>query len=200
MDNFFKQFQDNLENRPEPAFEEKDWLALEKQLPPQRESRPLSNLLFWGLAPLLLCSLAANWFFYHQIKNTKQQMAVLNSRFETVNSKTIVIQTDTIYKFHTIVQRDTIYKTRVVRETVVSYLPPTFEGFQKNNLTNLLSNTPLNLPFNSTENILNHHSNDNALLFNQTDSLNYKPLIINELDKLNALPLSFLKIKATEKK
>ena len=134
MDNFFKQFQDNLENRLEPPFEEKDWMALEKRLSPQKEKYPLSMWLFWGLLPLLLSSLAVNWFFYHKIKNTELEVTALNSRFETINSKTIVMQTDTIYKIQTNIQRDTIYKTRILRETVVSYLPPTFEGFQKNNL------------------------------------------------------------------
>ena len=195
MDNFFKQFQDNLENRPEPPFEEKDWLALEKQLPLQKEKHPLSIWLLWGLAPLLLCSLGANWFFYHKMKNTELEVATLNSRFEAVNSKTIVLQTDTIYKNQTIIERDTIYKTRILRETVVSYLLPTFEGFQKNNL--------INKPINSTENIVSRQLKNNAFPLNSKDNSNENyhdnTLIFNELEKLKNIPIAPIKFKKQNK-
>ncbi len=167
MDNFFKQFQDNLDNRPEPPFVEKDWLALEKQLPPQKTKHPLSMWLLWGLAPLLLCSLAANWFFYHKMKNTELEVTALNSRFEAVNSKTIVIQSDTIYKINTIIERDTIYKTRILRETIVSYLPSNYNNFQKNNT--------INTPINATEN------------FNSLEKLNTIPIAPLKLKKQNEL-------------
>lgn len=190
MDNFFKQFQDNLENRPEPPFEEKDWLALEKQLPPQHQKHPLSMWLLWGLAPLLLCSLAANWFFYNKMKNTELAVDSLNSRFEAVNSKTIVIQSDTIYKINTIIERDTIYKTRILKETVVSYLPAPFEGFQKNN--------SINTPINSTENIVNSPLKNNTfplnLKGNSNKSYSDNTLIFNELEKLSLIPISPLKL------
>ena len=187
MDNFFKQFQDNLENRLEPPFEEKDWMALEKRLPPQKEKYPLSMWLLWGLAPLLLSSLAVNWFFYHQIKNTELEVTALNSRFETINSKTIVMQTDTIYKIQTNIERDTIYKTRILRETVVSYLPPTFEGFQKNNL--------INPPINATQNIVDLQLKNNAFPLNLKDNSNDNTLIFNSFEKLNSIPIAPLKIK-----
>lgn len=195
MDNFFKQFQDNLENRPKPAFEEKDWLALEKQLPPQHRKRPLSTLLFWGLAPLLLLSLGANWFFYHKMKNTEQQMALFNNGIETVKSKTIVLQTDTIYKFQTIIERDTIYKTRILRETVVSYLPPIFEDFQKNN--------SINTPINATENMVNSPLKNNTFSLNLNDNFNENKndntLIFNDLEKLKNIPIAPLKLNKQNK-
>ena len=205
MDNFFKQFQDNLENRPQPPFEEKDWLALEKQLPPQHRKRPLSTLLFWTLAPLLLLSLGANWFFYHKMKNTEQQMALFNNGIETVKSKTIVLQTDTIYKFQTIIERDTIYKTRILRETVVTYLPYTPDNFQKNNTVNTplnsINNT-VNTPLNSidtTENIVNEQLKNNAFSVNLKDHSNDNSLIFKELEKLNTIPMSPLKLKKQDK-
>lgn len=196
MDNFFKQFQDNLENRPEPPFEEKDWLTLEKRLEPQPAKYPLiyplgSMWLLWMLALLLLMSLAANGYFYSKIKNNDNLMATMNSRIETTNSKTVVLQTDTIYKIQTIIERDTIYKTRVLRETVVSYLPPTFEGFQKNNLIN----TETNSSFNTTEKGTAEPLKNNTISLNSKDNLTGKTLNFNELEKIKTIPLSFLKIK-----
>jgi hypothetical protein len=124
MDNFLKQFRDNLDNRPEPAFEERDWQALSQRLQPQREKLPLPTWLLWLLAPLFLLSLTANGFQYREMHNTQQKMAVLASRFDTVFNKTqVVIQSDTVYKIHTVFERDTVYKTKIIREKEIVYLP-----------------------------------------------------------------------------
>lgn len=186
MDNFFKQFQDNLENRPEPPFEEKDWLALEKRLEPHKTKYPLSMWLIWMIAPLLLMSLAANGYFYNKMKNNDKLMAMVNSRIETVNSKTVVLQTDTIYKFQTIIERNTIYKTRILRETVVSYLPSNYNDYQKNN--------SIKTPINATENINDLQLKNNTFSLNSNDNLNDKKLNFNELEKIKLISLSFLKI------
>ncbi len=175
MDNFFKQFQDNLDNRPEPPFEEKDWLALEKQLPPQKMKYPLSMWLLLGLVPLLFMSLAANGYFYSKMKNTELGMATLNSRFEAINSKTIVMQTDTIYKIHTIIERDTIYKTRILRETIVSYLPPNS------------SNDSNNSNDSNDSNDSNGNSKNNTLIFNSLEKLNSVSIAPLKLTKQNKL-------------
>lgn len=208
MDNFFKQFQDNLENSSEPPFEEKDWLALEKKLPPKNEKHPLSTLLFWGLAPLLLCSLAANWFFYHKMKNTELEMASLNSRFESIHSKTLVFQTDTIYKIHTIIERDTIYKTRVLRETVVSYVTPNLSN--NSNLDSNYFNRDSNRDskdFKDSSNSSNSYRDFNDFSNSNrdfNDSNNFKnfndnKLIFNTLVKLNSISIAPLKLTKQNK-
>ena len=119
MDNFFKQFKENLDNLPEPAFEERDWQALAHRLSPQREKRPIATWVLWFLAPLFLMSLAANGFQYKTWKNAQKQIAWLENRSET--AKTVVIQSDTIYKIHTIYEHDTVYKTKILRETEIVY-------------------------------------------------------------------------------
>ena len=121
MDNFFKQFKDNLDNQPEPVFEEHDWLSLEKKLTDKSEKRPLSNLLLWLLAPLFLMSLGTNGFQYNQLKNTQQKMTLLENRFDSVSHNTVVFQSDTIFKIKTIYERDTVFKTKILRETEIVY-------------------------------------------------------------------------------
>ena len=208
MDNFLKQFKDNLENRPEPQFEENDWQILAQRLPIKQEKQPLSILMLWGLLPLFLLSLGANWFFYNKIKNTEDKMAVLNSRLEMglLNTNSMAIQRDTIHKIRTVYERDTIYKTNILRETIVSYLPAISNDL--NNKNNLLIT-----PFNSTEKIINGELNNNSISINSMgktinnelntpfnslssiNSSNDKQLITSDLEKLKMHPISLLKFK-----
>ena len=123
MDNFFKQFKNNLDNQPEPVFDLKDWNSLETQLTDKREKRPILAGLLWVLAPLFLMSLAANGFQYHQLNNAQQKMMLLENRFDSIRHNTVVIQSDTIYKIKTICKRDTLYRTKILRETGIVYLP-----------------------------------------------------------------------------
>ena len=123
MDNFFKQFKDNLDNQPEPVFEEHGWLSLEKKLTDKSDKRPLSSLLLWLLAPLFLMSLGTNGFQYNQLKNTQQKMTLLENRFDSVSHNTVVFQSDTIFKIKTIYERDTVFKTKILHETEIVYVP-----------------------------------------------------------------------------
>lgn len=122
MDDFFKQFRDNLENRPEPAPEERDWQDLKKRLDQHGKKRG-AGFAWWWLALLLLLGL--NGAFFYELRKANQKIHVLE------------IQRDTIYKTQVIYQTDTIYKTRVIRETVVEYRTIDLAGnpdyFTKNN-------------------------------------------------------------------
>lgn len=110
MDDFFKQLKDNLENRAEPASEERDWQDLQKRLDQHEKKRPAGFAWWWWLAlPLLLLLLGLNGAFFWELRKANQKIYTLE------------IQSDTIYKTQVIYQRDTIYKTRVIRETVIAY-------------------------------------------------------------------------------
>lgn len=102
MEDFFKQFRDNLERRPQPAFEERDWQGLEKRLDQQGEKRP-AGLAWWWLAwPLLLLSLGANVLLYSELKATRQQIAAPETRRDTVFLTQTIFRTDTIYQTSTV--------------------------------------------------------------------------------------------------
>ena len=123
MDDFLKQFKDNLDNQPEPVFEQKDWQSLNNRLNEQRQKRPFTTWLLWVLTPMFLMSLLANGFQFKERVTTSQKMAFLESRFDSVVRHTLVVQVDTVYKINTTYQRDTVYKTKIVRETEIVYLP-----------------------------------------------------------------------------
>ena len=129
MDDFFKQFKDNLDNQPEPHFEEKDWDSLEKRLTDKQEKRPLRHGLLWLLLPLFLMSLAANGVQYYGLKKTNQKMALLESHLDGVKQQTVVIQSDTIYKINTIYERDTFYKTKILYEPKIVYVTTSKDTF-----------------------------------------------------------------------
>lgn len=109
MEDFFKQFRDNLEHRPEPDFEERDWQHLEKRLDGEREKRPVP-LVWWLAVPLLLLAGFNVWLF-RSMRQAGQRVASLEIRRDTTVHTRVVYVTDTIYQ------------TRVVRERVVEYLP-----------------------------------------------------------------------------
>lgn len=102
MENFFKQFRDNLERRPQPAFEERDWRGLEKRLEQQGEKRPAALAWWWLVWPFLLLSLGANGLLYSKLKISRQQVAVRE------------IQRDTVFQTQVMLMRDTVYQIRVV--------------------------------------------------------------------------------------
>lgn len=104
MEDFYKQFKDNLENRPEPRFEEKDWQVLEKKLD-QSKGSSRKGLAWWWLLPVLLLPLLiGNAFFFLEWKKT-------NRKYDQLS-----ILRDTIYLSQTIIQRDTVYQERIIRE------------------------------------------------------------------------------------
>lgn len=111
MDDFFKQFRNNLENRPEPVPEERDWQDLQKRLEQHGKKRAVGFAWWWWwlALPLLLLLLGLNSLSFWELRKANQKIASLE------------MHRDTIYKTQVIYQTDTIYKTRIIRETVVEY-------------------------------------------------------------------------------
>lgn len=112
MEDFFKQFRENLENRPEPSFEEGDWRALEKKLARVGKKPPLAFAWWWAI-PFLLLLLGANAFMLLEQRRVNQKIYAL----ENVR--------DTVYHNRVVYITDTIYRARVVRETIPA---PSFPG------------------------------------------------------------------------
>ncbi|MCB9294687.1 MAG: hypothetical protein H6559_16435 [Lewinellaceae bacterium] len=97
MDDFFQQFRENLENRPEPAFEERDWRGMERLLDEQGKKRPFAPAWWWVL-PFLILLLAANAFVLLEQRKANQKLSELASRRDTVYHTRVVYLTDTIYQ------------------------------------------------------------------------------------------------------
>lgn len=102
MEDFFKQFRDNLERRPAPSFELRDWQDLEKRLEKQKAERKAIPIWWWFAWPLLLLSLSANALLYSGLKTSGRQIV-----YE--------IKRDTVFQTRVVFTRDTIYKTRIER-------------------------------------------------------------------------------------
>ena len=193
MDDFFKQFKDNLDNQPEPHFEEKDWDSLEKRLTDKQEKRPLRHGLLWLLLPLFLMSLAANGWQYFSLKKTNQKMALLENRLNGVKQQTVVIQSDTIYKINTIYERDTFYRTQILYEPKIVYVTTSKDSFDTalSNHSLLQPKTSIKTIEGNTKAVDDKILNDNtlsqlktrqpqALILgkpNLSTALNFKPII-----------------------
>ncbi|GEM_PF-909160 len=199
MDEFFKQFKDNLENRAEPVPEEHDWRDMEKRLDQHGKKRPAGFAWWWLALPLLLLLLGLNGAFFWELRKANQKIYTLE------------IQKDTIYKTQVIYQTDTIYKTRVIRETVVEYsvidLTGTTAYFrtkngglkttdkEKNNATILKNIT-------SESNGLNSITTPN-ITFQPLDSSNYKgipenKMLLTDFDKIKKLDYDSLAIPSRD--
>ena len=113
MEDFFRQFRTNLEQRPEPGFEEQDWQALQKRLDQADKKRPLPLVWWWLGLPLLLLT-GSNAWFYRALQQANRQIATLEIRRDTILQTQVVHMTDPIYRTH------------VVRERIVEYLPAVF--------------------------------------------------------------------------
>ena len=109
MEDLFKQFRENLESRPEPAFESRDWQDMQARLDRNGLNRPPAFAWWWMTVPFMLLLTGSNAFFFWQWKKATQPVSNLEIRHDTV--------------FHTqvIYTNDTVYRTRVLRERVVEY-------------------------------------------------------------------------------
>ncbi len=109
MEDFFKQFRDNLEGRPEPEFEERDWQDMQARLEGDGLKRPAGFAWWWMAVPFMFLLTASNAFFFWQWRKADKQVSSLELRHDTVFHTRVVYTTDTIYR------------TRVIRERVVEY-------------------------------------------------------------------------------
>ncbi len=159
MEDFYKQFKENLENREEPVVENKLWEKLEKDLNHQEKSLPKSGFANWGaLGLLLLLLLGSNIYSILEMKKANKKMATLEQR------------TDTIFQTKIVYQIDTVFQTVTKREEVIRYRTATFS---KNDLVlpasfSTTTSTPLVVSknrglVNNTRNLLDNTITSTAL-------------------------------------
>lgn len=118
MDDFFKQFRDNLENRPDPAFEEKDWRSLERQLGRLSKKPPLAMAWWWAL-PFLILLLGMNAFVLFEQRKMSEQFREMSGLRDTVYQTRVIYHTDTIYRAE--VAREKVAGSSVSGAPVVSF-------------------------------------------------------------------------------
>ena len=129
MEDFFDKFKDNLENRPPPEFEERDWNDLEQKL--ERADKPNKQFaMMWFLLPLLLLLLGSNGYWVYKLS------------LQTTKPTQLIIKTDTIWKNSVVYQTDTIYRTQVI------YTQPIHQSARKTSSNTIQNNR---LTFHSTK-------------------------------------------------
>jgi len=100
MKDLFKQFRDNLERRPPPAFQEQDWRDLEKRLHQKEVKRPAFLAWWWLALPLLMLSLGANVLLYRELRTSHRVAAKPETERDTVFQTQVMYKTDTVYLTH----------------------------------------------------------------------------------------------------
>ncbi len=132
MEDFFKQFQKQLEKRPAPSFEERDWQTLQQRLTQFHQKQSATFGWGWLALPLLLLLAGTNaWWYY---------------RTETTQPARQGIQPDTVFQTQVLYQTDTVYVTRMVSAPGIS-MPGIDSAIPKVSLRNqpprsLLSDLP----------------------------------------------------------
>jgi hypothetical protein len=108
MNRFFTTIRDNLNNRPEPKFEENDWLALQEQLP-QKPTRSFGAAAIWWLLPFVIISLGSNAFLFSELKSTKKMVTEIGFQKDTIYQSSVIYKTDTIYIINNIKQEKSAF-------------------------------------------------------------------------------------------
>lgn len=113
MEDFYKDFKDNLENRPEPTFKEEAWMAMQTQLDALDQSK--NRVVVWpwwsyAMLALLPLSILLNAWLFMQRSDGSERI--------TEDSATTLLQQDTVIQIRTVYPRDTIVQVRIIREKV----------------------------------------------------------------------------------
>lgn len=114
MEDFYKQFKENLENRPEPEVGEHSWKRLKKSLEEQERPAKTGFSGWWVAAALLFLLVGSNIF-------SLMEMRKVNDRLLTY-----VQQTDTIVQTKIVYQIDTVFQTNTVQKEVIRYVTSAF--------------------------------------------------------------------------
>ena len=171
MDNFFDDLKNNLNNRPEPEFEDSAWLAMEKKMQPPKERKRY----FGGLWLMLFTIpfIFASGYSYLQMKEAQA----------AVNEMELQIVRDTVYSTRTVYVRDTIYQSTPIARSkslkssnpfIASYSLPLFSDYPFLKIKNTKNNFTY-LPFNNNSSSFRagvlSFSNSNSLLTYRNNSM-----------------------------
>lgn len=106
MDDFFTEFKDNLNKRPEPEFDENAWEAMAKKLDRQEEQPKAAIFWWWLLVPFLLLSLFFNGWLWATMKTDGAQQNLTHEiHIDTIYHTKVIYKTDTIVQNTTIIER-----------------------------------------------------------------------------------------------
>lgn len=123
MADFFDEFKNNINNRPEPEFAPEDWAEMNARLEArQRRSVPL---WWWSTAALLLLLAGSNIWWFSQSNSTVDSTATSATvKTDTVFQKEIVYRIDTVIRTERIIE--TKYRTATAPQVAVD--PSFFVG------------------------------------------------------------------------
>lgn len=114
MADFYEDFKNNINNRPEPDFNSEDWANMDARL--DARPRRVVPLFWWSTAALLLLLLGSNIWWFSQ--NQYGQNETFN------NTKTVIIK-DTIYQKEIIYRIDTVVQIqRIVESKIIASAAP----------------------------------------------------------------------------
>lgn len=116
MEDFMNQFRKNLEDRPEPPFEQRNWQALEKRLDREDGKRPAMFAWWWVALPFALLLLTSNTLFFLESRKANEKITALENRYAGFSA-----QHDTVFVKEMVYRTDTVYQTRIVREYLPGY-------------------------------------------------------------------------------
>ena len=156
MDNFFDDIKNNLNNRPEPQFEESDWIAMQKKM--QKTPKSTSVWSYWWIGLLLLPFLFGSGYLFLQVEQNKKIIEEMKTH----------VQVDTIYTTRTIYVRDTIYRN-TSQPIAQSNINETKSPFKLSNPNTIFNNSYLNNRFKN--NIFTKSKNISR--FKTSNSLSY---------------------------
>ena len=113
MDNFFEHIKDNLENRPEPAFKEADWIAMSKKLDDTKVSNKRPFPWIWLMPLFCIPLIFSNFYLYNKLQNQdnySSQLTSKNIQNEIPIVEKIILKHDTIYIDKFITRTKVVYK------------------------------------------------------------------------------------------
>lgn len=141
MEDFYKQFKENLENRPEPEIGKHLWKNLEKDLDKQADTPKAAFPWWWAaIAATILFLLLGTTIF------STLEMQKVNAKMAAFEQKTKI---DTIVQTKIVYQVDTIFQTNTIQKEVIRYVASAFST------TPLLNNQqPNNQPFYESKNTI----------------------------------------------
>ncbi len=145
MDEFLRQFKNNLENQPAPEFDGEDWDDMQQRLEQQHQgsSKPV-NYWAWATAVLLFMFLGSNGLVLQKLNQANQKISYLESSIDTLVQTQVIFRTDTIYQF---VDGQTIHESssraNPKNETITTRTKNNTP--QQENLTDLSTLNQLNL-------------------------------------------------------
>ena len=126
MADFYEDFKNNINNRPEPDFNPADWADMDARL--NESPKRAIPLFWWSTGALLLLLLGSNiWWIFH---NEKMNSQVSNST-NTVVVRDTIIQREIIYQIDTVVQIQRIVE--VENGEIARFSTPSFSQLLASN-------------------------------------------------------------------